>query len=214
MSGGCEMHERGISHFPLACFCCMSTVWYNFSLSESYKDQNECICSCVFAILPEFRQRVEEKLNMQCQNLDKHSLPAMGSVGKNETKILGLEFHPSLIWQQCEASVEAEQRLESTTWPGWHLFTRASSQLLWELTVSYGNQRTALIKWHFSMLHNYLSRSGYSLDPLPTRTFGCYAFPRTTHSWQAAAAGGVAGEDGFLSALFKVFQIKINEKTL
>lgn len=65
------------------------------------------------------------------------------------------------------------------------------------------------------MLLNYLSRPGYSLDLLPTGTFGCYTFPHTPHSWQtAAAAGGVAGKDGFFSALLKVFQIKINEKTL
>lgn len=64
------------------------------------------------------------------------------------------------------------------------------------------------------MLQNYLSRPSYSLDLLPTGTFGCYTFPHTPHSWQTTAAGGVAGEDGFFSALLKVFQIKISEKTL
>lgn len=187
MPGGWESHQRWrISHFPVACFCCMSKVWYNFSLSKSYKDQNKCICLCAFAILTDFRQRVEEELKMQCQNFDKQGLSAMGAVGKNETKNLGLDFNPSLIWQQCVASGEAEQRLESTTWPGWHLFTRASSQLLWELTVSYGNQRAVLIKRHFSTLQNYLSRPGYSLGPLPTGTFGCHTFPHTPHSWQLA----------------------------
>lgn len=70
---------------------------------------------CVFAILPDSKQRVQEELKMQCQNFDKQGLSAMKAVGKNETKNLGLEFHPSLIWQQCVASVEAEQGLESTT---------------------------------------------------------------------------------------------------
>lgn len=49
---------------------------------------------------------------------DKQGLSAMKAVGKNVTKNLGLEFHPSLIWQQCVASVEAEQGLESTNQPG------------------------------------------------------------------------------------------------
>lgn len=166
---------------------CLFVVWvqydrYNFSLSKSYEDQNECICLCAFAILPDFRHRVEAELKMQCQNFAKQGLSAMGAVGKKETKNLGLDFHPNLIWQQCVASIEAERRLESTTSPGCHLFTRASSQLLSELAVSYGNQRTASNKWCCSMLQNYLSRSGYSLDPLPMGTFGRYTFPHTPHS--------------------------------
>lgn len=52
---------------------------------------------------------------MQCQNFDKQDLSAMGAVGKKDTKNLRLDFHPSLIQQQCVASVEAKQRLESTT---------------------------------------------------------------------------------------------------
>lgn len=52
---------------------------------------------------------------MQCHIFDKQGLSAMKAVGKNETKNLGLEFHPILIWQQCAASVEAEPGLESTT---------------------------------------------------------------------------------------------------
>lgn len=55
---------------------------------------------------------------MQRQNFDKQGLSAMGAAGKKEAKNLGLDFHPILIWQQCVASVEAEQRLESTTSPG------------------------------------------------------------------------------------------------
>lgn len=93
----------------------MITVWYDFSLSKSYQNQNECVCVCAFAILPDSKQRVEKELKMQCQNFDKQGLSAMKAVGKNETKNLGLEFHPSLIWQQCVASAEVEQGLESTT---------------------------------------------------------------------------------------------------
>lgn len=52
---------------------------------------------------------------MQCQNFDKQDLSAMGAVGKKEIKNLSLDLHPSFIWQQRVASVEAEQRLESTT---------------------------------------------------------------------------------------------------
>lgn len=88
-----------VSHISLLPVCYMSTVWYNFSLSESYKDQSECICLCAFTILPDFMQRVEEELKIQCQNFDKQGLSAMQAVGKKETKNLGLDFYPSLIWQ-------------------------------------------------------------------------------------------------------------------
>lgn len=47
---------------------------------------------------------------MQYQNFDKQGLSAMAAVGKKETKNLGLELHPNLIWQQGGASVEAEWR--------------------------------------------------------------------------------------------------------
>jgi len=69
----------------------------------------------LFAILPDSKQRVEKELQMQCQNFVKQGLSAMRAVGKNETQDIGLEFHPSLIWQRCVASVEVEQGLESTT---------------------------------------------------------------------------------------------------
>lgn len=159
VAGKCT-RKINISHFPPACFCCMITVWYNFSLSKSYQKQNERICVCVFAVLPDSKQRVEKELKMQCQNFDKQGSSAMKAVGKNQTKNPGLEFHPSLIWQQRVPSAQAEQGLESTTWPGWHLFTRAGSQLLGELTVSYSNQIIAFIKLHFSMLCNDLKRPG------------------------------------------------------
>lgn len=104
---------------------------------------------CVSAILPDSKGKVEKELKMRCQNFDKQGPPAMKAIGKNETKNLRLEFHPRLIWQQSVASAEVGKRLESTTWPGWHLFTGAGSQLLAELAVSYSNQRIAFISRHF-----------------------------------------------------------------
>lgn len=135
---------------------------------------------------------------MQCQNFDKQDLFAIGAVGKEKTKNPGLDFHPSLIWQQGVASIEAE-------WRRIHHFTR--------LTLVYKSQLTTAMRansflWCFSMLQNYLSRPGYSLDQIPMGTFGCYTFPHTPHCRQTAAAGGVAGEGGFFSALLKVFQKK------
>lgn len=210
MPGGWEIHQRWVSHISLLPVCSVSTVWYNFSLSEFYKDQNKCICLCAFAILSDFRQTVEEELKMQCQNFDKQDLSAMGAVGKKEIKNLSLDLHPSFIWQQRVASVEAEQRLESTTWPGWHLFTRASSQLLWQLTVSYDNQRTALIKWHFSMLQNYLAGRLF-IRSITKRNIWLLHIPSQLVD---CCCSRVAGQDGFFSVLLKLFQIKINEKTL
>lgn len=157
---------RGISHFPLAC------LLYEYSMIQFQpvrilqRSKRMHMLVCIYntaRFYAEGRRGTENTMPefwlkracLPCEQLER------------KTKNLGLVFHPSLIWQQCVAPVEAEQRLESTTWPGWHLFTRASSQLLWELTVSYGNQRSALIKWCFCMFQNYLSRPGYSLDPLP-----------------------------------------------
>lgn len=70
---------------------------------------------CVSATLPDSKGKVEKELKMQCQNFDKQGPSVMKAIGKNETKNLGLEFHPRLIWQQRVASADAGKELESTT---------------------------------------------------------------------------------------------------
>lgn len=112
-------------------------VWFQ-PVKTSVKSEF-ILCMRVSAILPDSKGKVEKELKMQCQNFDKQSPSAMKAIGKNEAKNLGLEFHPRLIWQQSVAPTEVGKGLESATWPSWHLFTGAGSQLLGELAVSYSN---------------------------------------------------------------------------